>query len=170
LDAAHHLAGGPMIGPRRHQDRLAAAFPDAVEVIVVAVRAGHSPTDAVRAAATMSDPCLVPAFAAFEHRLARGASFADALAELGTVVGSSARPIVDVIATADRYGLPLAPALDRVVDEARAERRRHAAHATRRLPVALSFPLVTCSLPAFVLLAVVPAVLGAVASLRTSLP
>ena len=75
-----------------------------------------------------------------------------------------------LVATAVRYGLPLAPVLDRLIDEARAERRRHAAEAARRLPVALSFPLVVCSLPSFVLLAIVPAVLGAVASLGDSLP
>lgn len=159
-----------MIGRRPLSNASAAAFPDAVEIIVVAVRAGHTPTRAVLAAAELCHPCLCPAFEAFEHRLMRGASFADALSSLGEAIGPSARPIVDAMATADRYGLPLGPVLDRLVDEARVERRRHAANAARRLPIALAFPLVVCSLPAFVLLAVIPAVLGAVASLRDSLP
>jgi tight adherence protein C len=86
------------------------------------------------------------------------------------VVGPVSTPVVDAMVTADRYGLPFAPVLDRLIDEARAERRRQAAERARRLPVALSFPLVACSLPSFVLLTIVPAVLGAITSLRTSLP
>ena len=151
------------------RDRLR-TFPDAVELIVVAVRAGLSPISAVRSSASLADPALAEAFEAFELRLERGGAFADAFGAFGDVVGPPARPIVDAMATADRYGLPIAPVLDRLVDEARNERRRQAAEAARRLPVALSFPLVTCSLPSFVLLAVVPAVLGAVVSLRNSLP
>ena len=150
--------------------RRRAALPDAIELIVVAVRAGRTPTDAVLTAARSADDVLEPAFVAFEHRLRRGAAFADALMAFADQIGGSAVPMAEAMATADRYGLPLAPVLDRLVDEARAERRRQAAEAARRLPVALSFPLVTCSLPAFVLLAIVPAVLGAVASLGDSLP
>ena len=160
-----------MISTRR--SRTAArtiALPDAVELIVVSIRAGWSPTEAVRETARFAADCLAPAFEAFEHRLHRGAGFADALVAFGEVVGPASLPLVEAMAHADRYGLPLAPVLDRLVDEARAERRRHAASAARRLPISLSFPLVTCSLPAFVLLAIVPAVLGAVAALGDSLP
>lgn len=154
---------------RRARER-ARAFPETVEFVVMAIRAGHSPTQAVLAAGQMCNVVLSPAFEAFEHRLARGGAFADALGAMGEEVGPTALPIVDAMVTADRYGLPLAPVLDRLIDEARDERRRQAAEQARRLPVALAFPLVTCSLPSFVLLAVVPAVLGAITSLRTSLP
>lgn len=155
---------------RRHPRERQAALPDAIELIVVAVRAGRSPTDAVLTAGRDADPVLSEAFEAFEHRLRRGAAFADALGAFGELIGGAAVPMVDAMATADRYGLPLAPVLDRLIDEARAERRRNAAEAARRLPVALSFPLVVCSLPSFVLLAIVPAVLGAVTALGDSLP
>lgn len=155
---------------RRDGRARARAFPDAVELMVVAIRAGLSPTAAVRAAAELSDPVLAPAFDSFEHRISRGGTFADGFAALGDAIGAGAAPVVDAMVTADRYGLPLAPVLDRLVDEARTERRRQAAERARRLPVALSFPLVTCSLPSFILLTVVPAVLGAVSSLRSSLP
>ena len=40
----------------------------------------------------------------------------------------------------------------------------------RRLPVRLTFPLVTCTLPSFVLLAIAPAVIGALSTLRASAP
>ena len=48
--------------------------------------------------------------------------------------------------------------LSRLADDARRQRRHDLEAAVRRLPVRLSFPLVCCSLPAFVLLTVVPLV------------
>ncbi len=81
-------------------------------------------------------------------------------------LGPAARPIADGIAAAERYGLPLAPLLDTLSDQAHAARRRLAEAEARRLPVRLSFPLVVCTLPSFVLLAVVPAVMGTISSLR----
>ncbi len=146
------------------------ALPDAIELVVLAVRAGHTPMAAVREAGRFAPPVLVPAFAEFEHRSERGASFADALMAFAAVVGPDARRFADELATADRYGLPIGPVLDRLIDDARDHRRREAAVAARRLPVTMAFPLVVCTLPSFVLLGVVPAVLGAVAALRGSLP
>jgi len=147
-----------------------AAFPDAIEFIALAVRAGYTPRAAVHHAARYVDRSLAPAFDAYEHRCARGAAFADALAAFADAVDGEARVIVDALAAADRYGLPIAPVLDRLVDDARDQRRRRAEEAARRLPISMAFPLVVCTLPSFVLLAVVPAVLGAVVALRDSLP
>jgi tight adherence protein C len=147
-----------------------AAFPDAIEFVALAIRAGHTPRAAVQHAARYVDASLEPAFAEFEHRCARGASFADALAAFADAIDGDARMIVDALAAADRYGLPIAPVLDRLVDDARDHRRRRAEEAARRLPISMAFPLVVCTLPSFVLLAVVPAVLGAVVALRHSLP
>jgi len=134
------------------------------------MRSGRTPLAAVGSAAVHADPVLAPAFDEFDHRLRRGAGLADALTAFTDLAGPSAQAFVDGLATADRYGLPLGPVLDRLVDDAREQRRRHAEHAARRLPVQLAFPLVVCTLPSFVLLAVVPAVLGALSSLQRSLP
>ena len=78
--------------------------------------------------------------------------------------------LVSALGTAVRDGLPLAPVLDRLTDEANAERRRAGEAAARRLPVRLSFPLVACTLPSFVLLAIAPAVLGALSTVRGVAP
>ena len=85
-------------------------------------------------------------------------------------VGAPGRELAAAIATADRDGLPLAPVLDRLAADARAARRRSGEAAARRLPVQLSFPLVVCTLPSFVLLAIAPAVLGALSTLRGRAP
>jgi tight adherence protein C len=80
------------------------------------------------------------------------------------------RDVAHAIAAADRDGLPLAPLLDRLAGDARAARRRHGEAEARRLPVRLTFPLVVCTLPSFVLLAIAPAVLGALSTLRVTGP
>jgi tight adherence protein C len=60
--------------------------------------------------------------------------------------------------------------LDRLADEARRHRRRLADASARELPVRLAVPLVSCTLPAFVLLTIAPVLAGALSSLRSSLP
>jgi tight adherence protein C len=147
-----------------------AALPDAIELLVLCVHAGRSPAQAVVELARRAPPPLGDAFGAVERQLHRGRRLADALAELPKLVGPGARELASSIAIADREGLPLAPVLDRLAAEARADRRRLGEAAARRLPVRLSFPLVVCTLPSFVLLAIAPAVLGAISTLRGTVP
>jgi len=145
-------------------------MPDAVELLVLCVRAGCSPAQAVVELVARAPPALRPAFAAVELQLHRGRSLADALAALSTHAGPAGHDVARVIAAADRDGLPLAPVLDRLVADARAARRRLGDAAARRLPVRLTFPLVTCTLPSFVLLTIAPAVLGALSTLQAHAP
>jgi Flp pilus assembly protein TadB len=163
------------VGRRRRQAAarrrsLEAAMPDAIELLVLCVHAGRSPAQAVVELARRAPAPLADGFAAVERQLHRGRRLADALTELSRVVGPGARELASSIAIADREGLPLAPVLDRLAAEARAERRRLGEAAARRLPVQLSFPHVGCTLPSFVLLAIAPAVLGAISTLRGTVP
>jgi len=143
------------------------AYPDAIEMLVLAVRAGALPSAAVQSALPHLPLAVRPAFAAVQQRVATGERFADALGALATHLGLTARPLVDSLAAADRYGLPLAPVLDRLADDARQHRRRAAEARARQLPVRLSLPLVLCTLPSFVLLAIVPLLIGALSSLSS---
>jgi tight adherence protein C len=145
-------------------------MPDAIELLVLCIHAGRSPTQAVDELARRAPPAVRSGFVAVERKRHRGHGLADALTELPAVLGPRARELAATVATADREGLPLAPMLDQLAAEARAARRRQGEAAARRLPVTLSFPLVTCILPAFVLLALAPAVLGAISTLRTTAP
>jgi tight adherence protein C len=150
--------------------RIEAALPDAVELLVVCVHAGRSPTQAVAELSERGPPAVRPGFQAVVRRLHRGDGLADALAQLPLVLGPSVHELAAVVATAEREGLPMAPMLDRLAADARAARRRQGEAATRRLPVQLAFPLVTCVLPSFVLVALAPAVLGALSTLRATAP
>ena len=145
-------------------------LPDLVELVVIAVRSGATPTAAVAETASIAPCTLRPVVDEVAHRLARGQRLADALVAFVDALGSEAAVFVDSLATADRYGLPLGPVLDRLADDIRAERRRAAERHARTLPVRLAFPLVVCTLPSFVLIAIVPALLGAVSTLRGTAP
>ena len=151
-------------------------WPEAIELVILAIRAGASPFTAIEttgarlSGARHVDSRLGAALTEVTHRVHRGSGLADALRALPELLGPVASEFADSIATADRYGLPLEPVLDRLAAEARAERRRRAEVEARSLPVKLSFPLVVCTLPSFVLLAIVPAVLGAISTLRDSVP
>lgn len=142
------------------------ALPDAIDAIVLAVRAGYLPSAALRAALPHLHPVLQTPFGDVVERTRAGARFADALAALPAQLGPQVAPLADSFAAADRDGLPLAPVLERLADEARQRRRRLADARARQLPVRMAVPLVLCTLPAFVFLAVVPLLLAALSSLQ----
>jgi tight adherence protein C len=142
------------------------ALPDAIDLFVVAVRAGLTPELAVRRLASALTAPIGPAFAGVVDRIDDGARFADSLETLLDTLGENARPLVAAVTSSERYGLPLAPALDSAAQHARAERRRRRETAARQLPVKLAFPLVGCVLPAFAVLTVVPALIGAIRALQ----
>jgi tight adherence protein C len=156
---------GPVRAAARRRAAVDRALPEAQELLVLSVRAGLTPIQAVSDLATFDEPAIGGAFAEVVRRTERGRPFADALAALPEHLGPRAGGLADVIATSDRHGLPLGPMLDQLTDEVRSSRRRLEQAEARKLPVRLSFPLVACTLPSFVLLAIAPAVIAALSSL-----
>lgn len=154
------------IARRRRQRRLVLAFPDFIDLLVLTVRAGCTPLQAFETLVGTVETPFRDALDAVARGVAEGARFSDAIAELPRRLGSIAQPLADTLALSDRYGTPLAPILDRLADEARAQRRRNAEAAARQLPIRLSFPLVGFTLPSFVLLTIVPLIAGALSSLQ----
>ena len=156
-----------MFNARRATTRdVAARFPDALDLLVLSIRAGYLPAQAIGEITPYLPTALRPSFSAVDQALQRGDRFADALDQLRVRLGPIAQPLVDSLAAADRYGLPLAPVLERLSFEARQQRRRDTDATARELPVRLALPLVLCTLPSFVLLAIVPLLLGALSSLH----
>ena len=158
----------PIRAARRRRSAIERALPDAMDRLVLSVRAGLTPFQAVCDLATSVGPPIGDAFAEVVRRTERGQPFADGLAALPDHLGPLAGGLADVIATSDRHGLPLGPVLDQLTAEVRATRRRLDQADARKLPVRLSFPLVACTLPSFVLLAIAPAVIAALSSLGGS--
>lgn len=145
-----------------------ADLPDTIDLFVALVRAGLTPMQSASLLAQRAPPSWRPGFAAVEAARARGIRFVDALDELVVSLGSPARGMVDALSSSERYGHPIGPVLERLSDEGRAARRRYAEVEARQLPVRLSFPLVCCTLPSFVLLTIAPLLAGAFSSLQLS--
>lgn len=158
----------PLRDARLRRTAIDRSLPDAMDLLVLSVRAGRTPYQAVCDLAATIGGDVGDAFGEVVRRTERGQSFADALRAVHERLGPRAGSLADVIATSDRHGLPLGPVLDQLTIEARESRRRLEQAGARRLPVRLSFPLVVCTLPSFVLLAILPAVIAALSSLGTT--
>lgn len=141
------------------------ALVEFVDLLVVLLKSGRTTHQALECIAKWGTPDVRNAAQRVLARCGTGERLADALGELLTIFGSPAVGIANTLATAERDGLPIAPVLDRLVGEAHAERRRQAQIDASKLPIKLAFPLVTCILPSFVALTIVPILIGALSSL-----
>ena len=103
------------------------------------------------------------------RRTRQGMSLADAVDGLRPVLGEPGRPLVAALVAAVRHGAPVGPALEAAASDLRLRARRRAEVRARKVPVRMLFPLVTCVLPAFVLLSVVPMVGDALSQLELDL-
>ena len=151
---------------RRRLAALAADLPDVVDLLLLAVGAGLSVNLAVRRVARRAPGPLGAELARACDEVSLGRRLADALDDLPARAGEATRPLVAALLASERYGAPLGPSLERLAHEVRADRRRRAEEAARKIPVKLLFPLVSCTLPAFGLLTVAPLIASAVRSLR----
>jgi pilus assembly protein TadC len=167
VTAAALVVRRSMAGRRRRIRRRAVdrALPDAVDLLVLTIRAGFTPRDAMAELVDVVDPVVGQAFGEVMDRVDAGDRFAIALDALVDRLGPAALTLVDALASAERTGTPLSHTLTRIADDTRQQRRRAAEAAARELPVRLSIPLVCCTLPAFVLVAIVPLLVGTLSSI-----
>jgi tight adherence protein C len=158
----------PVLLARRRRREVERELPGTIELLVLSIHAGLTPNRAIRELATYAPEPVRPAFVEIVHRMDRGEPFARAMVALPDWLGPRSVGLAEVIAAADKYGLPLSHVLDQLSSEARGTRRRLDEPDARKLPIKLAFPLVACTLPSFVLLAIAPAVIAALSSLGTS--
>ena len=153
---------------RRKQRAVLDGLPEIVDLLGVAVGTGLIVGQALEAVSRRGSGPLADELGGVLRRARLGLGLADALDELPRRVGDEIRPLSAALAACERYGSPVGPALTRIAEELRADRRRRAEEAARRVPVKMIFPLVGCVLPAFALLTVAPLVAGAAGALRLS--
>ena len=178
LGAVAAVLGPPLLGRlepaavRRERERLARDLPLALDLLAACLAGGAPLPVAVRAVSdAVPGPC--------GRRLARvaaslgvGSPPADAWSALPE--GESpdrpvARPAVRALVRAAEGGAPVAATVAAQAAEARQQARARAQLSARRAGVAAVLPLGLCFLPAFVLLGVVPVVVGLAGPLLASL-
>lgn len=142
-----------------------AAVPDTVDLFALALGAGLAVPGALGLVAPRAPPPLGPALVRADLRVRHGEPL-DAALDQVVQASPVTRPLVAVLVAAHCDGAPAAEPLARVADDLRATRRRQAEARARQVPVRMLFPLVGCTLPAFVLVTVVPAVVVALADLQ----
>ena len=160
----------PVLRARRQvRDRQAAidaGLPEVVDLLLLATSAGLGLRQAVAAVAARAEGPLAAVLARAVADTDQGRRLADALDDVPQRAGEITRPLVGVLLASERYGAPIGPGLERLADEVRADTRRRAEAAARRVPVKLLFPLILCILPAFGLLTVAPLIASAMQALR----
>lgn len=145
---------------RRHDQALTVGLADLLDQLGLAVGAGLTLPAALREVAPWAPSVYRPILDDVVRRIDAGSALADVLHHLGRQVPAAGRRSIAVLAAAVRDGTPVGPSLLQAAEEARRARRRLVEAQVRRLPVLLLLPLVVCVLPAFVLLTLVPLVLG----------
>ncbi|MGW4897923.1 type II secretion system F family protein [Kitasatospora sp. NPDC004240] len=140
-------------------DRLAGQFPLTAELLAACLGSAGSPAEAVAAVGRSVGAPMGPRLAAISAELALGAPPEVCWSRLG-----EDRPVLAPLARClVRTSLSGAPAAGQLTALAQGRRAAaiHAAHArVRRAGVLATAPLGLCFLPAFVLISVVPVVLG----------
>jgi len=146
------------------------ALPNAVVLLQIAVAAGRTPRGAIDAIGGLTIGgdlgVVVDDFATVARRLALGAALSDAiLVTEGRELSVSMMRVLDLLRRAENDGAVLSLQLELLVRDLRTTRALSLDVAAQRMTVSLLFPLVLCILPAFILLAIVPMLLGALSGL-----
>ncbi len=150
----------------RRRRTIAEDWPDAVDLLLAALRAGHTPILAIELLARHAPLSVRGAFEAVIAVVDEGRRFGLALEEIPRTLGDIARPLAEILADGDRLGVPLDQITFHLGIAARHHRRRLAESSARRLPVQLAVPLVACTLPSFVVLVIVPVIAATLRHIR----
>lgn len=156
------------VGKRKQmlQGRLRAAFPDALDLMVVCVESGLAlPTTIERVAEEMSvsQVELAEELALVNAQIRAGITSTEALKQLAMRTGlDDIQGLVSLLAQSIRFGTSVADTLRIYADEFRDRRTQAAEEAGAKIGTKLIFPLIFCLWPSFFLVAIGPALIGVV--------
>ena len=156
-----------LLAARTARHTVARTLPDAVDLLLLCTTSGMGLALAHAEIGPRLPGPLGVAFVTAHRRAERGVSRAEALLESLSPLGDRATALAHVLADHLRYGVALGPSLERLGFELRLDQRRLAEEEARKVPIRLLGPLVTCILPAFGLLTVVPLLAASLQRLPT---
>ncbi|POA21162.1 type II secretion system protein [Pseudomonas sp. FW300-N1A1] len=146
------------------QARLRAAFPDALDLMVVCVESGLAlPTTIERVAEEMavSQIELAEELALVNAQIRAGVTSTEALKQLAERTGlEDVQGLVSLLAQSIRFGTSVADTLRIYADEFRDRRTQAAEEMGAKIGTKLIFPLIFCLWPSFFLVAIGPAMIG----------
>jgi pilus assembly protein TadC len=150
---------------RRTRTQLRVDAPLLLDLLAACLAGGASPAASARAVAAGVPGPAGERLAAVAAALEVGTPPAAAWAALSPDDDDPLAPAARALRRAAQGGAPVAAAVARLADDARADARSAGEEAARRVGVTAVAPLGLCFLPAFVLLGVVPVVVGLAAPL-----
>ena len=156
------LAVEKRLRAKAERSDLVGEVPNLLDLLSVSVTAGLSPRLALERASELVSGSLGEVLEELRNDVALGAPWRVALETVGHRTGvEELRRLALTLDRAERLGSPIAERIRDLAIEVRRERRTQREERARRAPVQMLFPLVFLILPAFVLSAVVPALLVA---------
>jgi tight adherence protein C len=142
--------------------RAAASVPELLDLVSVSVMAGLTPRLALERATEVVSGPIGTELELARSSVALGTPWRDAVRRMADRTGlGELRRLAVTLSRSERLGAPVADRLRSLARDVREERRAAAEERARRAPVTMLFPLVFLILPAFVLAAIVPAIVVA---------
>ncbi|WP_375739109.1 type II secretion system F family protein [Pseudomonas boanensis] len=145
-------------------NRLRAAFPDALDLMVVCVESGLALPQAIERVAeemTVSQVELAEELALVNAEIRAGIPSAQALKNLAERTGlEDVQGLVSLLAQSIRFGTSVADTLRIYAEEFRDRRTQAAEEQAAKIGTKLVFPLIFCLWPSFFLVAIGPVIVG----------
>ena len=150
---------------RRRRERLEAGLPHAVDLLAACLAAGQAPGPAVQEIARAVDGPLAEELGTVAARLRLGADPVTVWRDLSAhpQLGRLGRCVLRAVDS----GASVAAAMSRLAEDLRRDARARVEARARAVGVKAAVPLGLCMLPAFVLVGVVPLVVGSLSALLT---
>ncbi|HEV8056758.1 MAG TPA: type II secretion system F family protein [Nocardioidaceae bacterium] len=149
---------------RQRRERVVHDLPIAVDLLASCLLVGRQPSEALRAVASAIGGPLAHDLGVLATRLRLGSDPVTVWREVS--VTEPLGPLGRAMARSLETGAPLADGLTRLADDLRRTHRAAVEQRARSVGVRAAAPLGLCFLPAFVLIGIVPTIVGAFASMQ----
>lgn len=160
---ARQLGRATPAAERARNRRITADLPTAADLLSACLLAGAAPVEAVPAVAAAVGGPLGDELRSAAAAVRLGGDPARCWGALA--VRRELAPLARALSRTGEGGVPLAERIVHIADECRERRRRELTAAARRTAVRATLPLGACFLPAFLLIGVIPVVIGLAAPL-----
>ena len=149
------------------QDReISDALIEAIDLLLATLRAGYSVHQSLMMLAEIGPHPTRSAFAAMRSAVDSGTSLPQALNAVRNDLGPAFRPLIGLMVSSLRLGIPTESLIESLRSEARHTQRQRGEMSARELSVRAVLPLVLCTLPSFIFLIIVPTVAGTLTHLQ----